>query len=469
MNDERGFSLHHSSFSISPVRILHLLHQYLPEYVGGTELYTQTLAAALQPRHANAIFYRLSRTGTGLSHRQEADGLRIWSAWDGLVTPSSRFRATFRDPAIHHAFAQVLDTFQPDLVHVQHLMGLPASLLTLLRQRGIPYLITLHDYWWLCANAQLLTNYDETVCDGPHWWLNCGRCAIARAGRGDSRLLGAGLAPLLAYREKLLRPQLHHARALIAPTRFVQTIYTQLGLTPEQITVIPHGIELPVSSFEFRVSSFKAPDADEQSPVSSLSVSQSPSPQHSALSPQHSVLRFCYIGGIAPQKGVHVLIEAVNGLPEGVELLIGGDMEALPEYAAALRTQATHPGIRFLGRLSREQVWDTLRQSDLLVVPTLWYETASLIVQEAFAVGTPVVASRIGVMPERIRDGIDGRLFEVGNAAALRALLLSFIQHPHHLHQLRQGIQPVFTITEHVTQVEQLYQQVISPITSLII
>lgn len=441
------------------MRVLHLLHQYLPEYVGGTELYTQTLAAALQPRHINAIFYRISREGAGLSHRAEANGIRVWAAWDGLVTPSRRFRATFRAPALHRAFAQVLDEFQPDLVHVQHLMGLPASLLTLLRQRGIPYLVTLHDYWWLCANAQLLTNYDETVCKGPEWWLNCGRCALARAGRGDSRLLGAGLAPLLAYREKLLRPQLQHARALIAPTRFVQSIYSQLGLAPEQITVIPHGIELPVSSEQLPVHNpqstiHHAPFTDNQSLVSSLqslSLTISPSPP----------LRLCYIGGIAPQKGVHVLIEAVNDLSEGVELLIGGDMDALPEYAAALRSQATYPGIRFLGSLSREQVWQTLRQSDLLVVPTLWYETASLIVQEAFAVGTPVVASRIGVMPERIQDGVDGRLFEVGDAAALRTLLLSFIHHPNHLHQLRQGIQPVFTIEQHVAQVEQLYDEVI--------
>ena len=266
------------------MRILHLLHQYLPEYIGGTELYTQTLAAALQPRHRNAIFYRISREGTGVSHREEANGLRVWAAWAGLVTPSSRFRATFRDPALHHAFAQVVDEFAPDLVHVQHLMGLPASLLTLLRQRRIPYLVTLHDYWWLCANAQLLTNYDETVCDGPNWWLNCGRCALARAGRGDSRLLGAGLAPLLAYREKLLRPQLHHARALIAPTRFVQTIYSQLGLAPEQITVIPHGIELPGGSGQLAVSSGQLAVTSDQSSVSS---EQSPV-HHSPFTIHHS-------------------------------------------------------------------------------------------------------------------------------------------------------------------------------------
>ena len=449
------------------MRILHLLHQYLPEYVGGTELYTQTLAAALQPRHRNAIFYRISREGTGLSQRQEADGLVVWSAWDGLVTPGSRFQATFRDPGIHRAFAQVLAEFQSDLVHVQHLMGLPASLLSLLRQRGIPYLITLHDYWWLCANAQLLTNYDETVCSGPHFWLNCGRCALARAGHGDSPLLGAGLAPLLAYRETVLRPHLHHAHALIAPTRFVRSIYTQLGLPPERITVIPHGIELPVSSEQLAVSSEQLAVSSEQlpvtsyqSPVSSLLVS--PSPSLSALSPQSSALRLCYIGGIAPPKGVHVLIEAVNGLPTGVELLIGGDMEVLPEYAAALRLQATHPGIRFLGRLNREQVWAVLRQSDALVVPTLWYETASLIVQEAFAVGTPVIASRIGVMPERVRDGVDGHLFTPGDAAALRSLLLSLSQNPTQLTPLRQAIQPVFTLEQHFAQVEQVYQLAVS-------
>ena len=441
MKGEMPFIIHPSSFIIPLVRILHLLHQYLPEYVGGTELYTQTLAAALQPRHTNAIFYRLSREGTGLTQREEAPGVQVWAAWDGLVTPSSRFRATFGAPAIQRAFAQVLADFQPDLVHVQHLMGLPASLLTLLRQRHIPYLVTLHDYWWLCANAQLLTNYDETVCAGPNWWLNCGRCAVARAGRGDSRLLGAGLAPLLAYREKLLRPHLHHARALIAPTRFVQSIYSQLGLASQQITVIPHGIEQPeAASRELLAASQNPPTASGQPPAT---------------------LHLCYIGGIAPQKGVHVLIEAMNGLPDGVELLIGGDMEALPEYAAALRQQATHPGIRFLGRLNREQVWAVLRQSDALIVPTLWYETASLIVQEAFAVGTPVIASRLGVMPERVRDGVDGILFTPGDAAALRTLLLSFSQHPNHLHQLRQGIRPVFTITEHVAQVEQLYQTLV--------
>ena len=92
--------------------------------------------------------------------------------------------ATFGDATIERLFERALDDFRPDLVHVQHLMGFPVQLLHLLRQRRIPYVVTLHDYWWICANAQLLTNYGQQICDGPRLWLNCGRCALARAGYG---------------------------------------------------------------------------------------------------------------------------------------------------------------------------------------------------------------------------------------------------------------------------------------------
>ena len=59
---------------------------------------------------------------------------------------------------------QALDAFKPDLVHVQHLLGLPASLIDEVVKLGIPFLVTLHDYWWVCANANLLTNYDGQAC-----------------------------------------------------------------------------------------------------------------------------------------------------------------------------------------------------------------------------------------------------------------------------------------------------------------
>ena len=78
------------------MRILHLVHQYLPEYVGGTELYTAWLADNLSQRgHQVTVFYRRSMEGTELTCRDDENGVRVWAVTTGRVTPVSRFWATF--------------------------------------------------------------------------------------------------------------------------------------------------------------------------------------------------------------------------------------------------------------------------------------------------------------------------------------------------------------------------------------
>ena len=165
------------------MRILNLVHQYLPDKVGGTERYTQGIAHALAQRgHQVGVFYRRSAAGAGVERREDT-GVTVWAAWSGAAGPTRRFLATFGDTPIERAFGRVLDESRPDLVHVQHMMGLPAALLDTLHRRRIPTVITLHDYWWVCANAQLVTNYDQSICAGPrHNWFNCSRCALARGG-----------------------------------------------------------------------------------------------------------------------------------------------------------------------------------------------------------------------------------------------------------------------------------------------
>lgn len=424
------------------MRILHLIHQYLPEKVGGTELYTHTLARhQIQEGHSVAIF---TPTRTPLPETQSPItdyglqitdyGLRIYHIPVGERSPTAVLRSNFHHPALSRAFAQVLEEEKPDVVHVQHLMGLPFGLAQQIRRAGIPLVITLHDYWYVCANAQLLTNYDETVCAGPNYWLNCAHCALARVGHGQAYPLIPFLAPLFGWRHGRTQAILRHAAALIAPTHFTANTYRQLAALSGNIHVIPHGLELPAAM--------------------------------PAKTP-HDGLHIAYIGGIAPQKGVHVLIEAVNQLADyrspitdyRSRLTIYGDPTAFPDYTARLQQQATHPGITFAGPLPHAQLWETLAGIDLIVVPTLWYETASLIVQEAFAVGVPVVASDIGVLPERIHAGVDGLLFPPGDAAALAGVLRRLQAQPVELAQLRAGIQPVFTIQEHVARVTAVYEQ----------
>ena len=414
------------------MRILHIVHQYVPEHIGGTELYTQTLAQhQIAAGHSVAVFYpSLSDEAPPKTPVIDEVGVRLYGIPIGQRSRTQVFRDTFSNQKLEAAFTAVLSTEEPDIIHIQHLMGLPLSLAHHINQAGIPYLVTLHDYWYLCANAQLLTNYNNTVCKGPNLWLNCAHCALARAGYNSIVPLIPAIAPLFGYRERRLRRILDGADLLVAPTQFTAAVYQQMGISAAKIRVVPHGINIP-----------------DKLPL---------------RTPSDSELHIAYIGGLSQQKGVHILIAAVNQLPAaGVKLSIIGDTTAFPDYVSQLKQQAQHSGISFNGRIPPTELWMTLARVDLVVVPSLWYETASLIVQEAFAAKVPVIASHIGALQERVEERVNGRFFPPGDSSALTQILLEFYHDKSQLEYLRAGIKPVYTIKEHLQDIESIYTQII--------
>jgi len=408
--------------------------------VGGTEQYTQSLARAQVKRgHRVAIFFPTAGSASGqvLSVVTEPDGPLLYALQLGQRSRNSVFASTFRQQAASRAFAETLSREAPELVHVQHLMGLPASLVTQIAEAGIPYLVTLHDYWFPCANGQLVTNYDQTLCAGPRMWVNCGRCALARAGR-DSRLLAPSaplLAPLMAYRSRLLRRVLAGAACIVAPSEFVSRQYRLLGMPADHMVVVPHGI--------------KTPEA----------LPRRGDKRSSASTP----LQIVYLGSVAWQKGVHVLVDAVNQLPVAeVQLSIFGDLNRFPDYVSELRSRAKHPGIHFGGLLEREAVWEKLAAADVVAIPSLWYENSPIVVHEARAAGVPIIASRLGALIEHVQDGHDGLLIAPGDVAAWRDAFARFSVEPALLARLRAGIQPARTVEEHLDDIEAIYHQIIA-------
>jgi len=408
------------------MRILHVVHQYPPEYIGGVELYTRTLAHAQAERgHQVTVFYRVQREGAGQTSRTE-DGVQVWASWAGIANPTRRLLDTWQSSFIARAFDRVLDETRPDLVHIQHLMGLPASVAHALTRREVPYLITLHDYWWVCANAQLITNYSGQVCGGPSLWLNCARCALARAGADWLWPASPGLVPVFAWRSNLLRRVLRQARWLIAPAPFVKEWYTQHGIPAQKVQVVPHGVDAPVVPIPHR--------------------------------PSGGPIRFVYIGGLTWQKGLHVLVEAFSEIKGNAELVIAGDESFDPAYVAGLQAKSS-PKVRFAGRLAREQVWETLAQADAVVIPSLWFETFSLLAHEAFAAGVPVIVSRHGALADAVRDSVDGLQISPGDVMAWRSALQQLVDEPQRLEQLRASVHPPMTLNEHVNRIEAVYNQ----------
>jgi glycosyltransferase involved in cell wall biosynthesis len=409
------------------MRILHLVHQYPPDYIGGTELYTQMLATA-QAADGHTVTVFCPAVTTPPSTDQ---GVLVQRVPLGARSAMTTFLSTFTLPAVNRAWQDTLARTRPQVVHVQHLMGLPAAAIEVLLRRQIPYVVTLHDYYYGCANAMLFTNYDQTLCGGPRLWLNCGRCALARAGHDRLAVLAPGVAPLLGYRQARLRRVLTRARVLIAPTDFVRELYCRwFHLPPNRIRVIPHGIELP------------AP------------------PVVTRREAQHG-LHIAYIGGVAPHKGVHLLVEAVQQLPEAARLTVYGDLEAQPAYVAALRRQIVSPRIELAGHVPHAELYAVLGRVDVVVAPALSYETSSLIVQEASAARVPVIASDIGALRETtLRCG--GLVVPAGQVEALRAVLRQLIDDPATLDRLRAQLRPPRSTAAHVADIEAVYGEVLA-------
>lgn len=419
------------------MRILHVVHQYVPDHVAGTELYTQSVARhQLETGHEVAVFTPVNRKGRFAPEPVVEDGVRVYRVPAGERGATAVFLSTFRHPALAAAFAAVLTRERPDIVHLQHLMGLPAAVGSQLQQAKIPYVISLHDYWYGCANGQLLTNDTEEVCAGPDpHFHNCGRCAVARAGLTSAAGIFAPFAaPLLRRRDRLLRPIVAGATKIMAPNDFVRRIYGEMGFPIDRLVINPLGLDSP-PNLAARVHSRR-------------------------IDRTTGGLRLGYVGSISRQKGVHVLVAAVNGLPdEDVTLDIYGDPGVFPAYSHDLRALARHPGIRFNGVIARDHLWNALADLDVLVMPSLWYEASPATIREAFAAALPIVASDLGAPGSMISDGTDGLLFPPGDVEALRKLLRGLMDRPEQVAELRAGINPVRTVGDHLDQIEQVYRE----------
>jgi len=361
-----------------------------------------------------------------------SQGLKIRRVCSNLTGASSlaAFFSSFSNRFIEGSFDQLLEDMRPDIVHFQHLKDLSVNLVVLAHRRGLPTVLTLHDYWLFCGNAQLITPR-QRVCSGPFFWLNCAYCAAARVKASFWVVAAPAIAGLFAYRAYLVGRAVRDMDLFVAPTAFVKEVFVKRGLPEGKVRQIDHGIEL-----ESRGGTKRLDDK----------------------------LHFAYIGGLAWQKGVHVLIEAFNKLgPERAVLSVYGDEEVFPSYVEDLHLMARNPTIRFLGRLGREQLGQVLAETDVLVVPSLWYETSSLVVQEAFAAKVPVIASNLGALAQRVRNGVDGLLVAPGDPGALREAMERVTENPSLLEGWRDKILPIKGLKEHVDEILALYEELLFP------
>ena len=431
------------------MRIVLPVHHFPPRYSAGAELYTFRLARWLiQHGHEAEVVCveHIDAHGANPIHARADvyEGVPVWRLDLDLHSAPSAW--TFCNPAIREWFAGYLDERQPDLVHLQSGYLITPSVLDAAHERGIPTVVTLHDFWFLCPRITLLHG-DGSLCAGPPespaacaW---CERLTSRRYRLADTATVGQfgriaqqiGLGTgeqFIAKRRAYLRAVLGQVDAVIAPSHFLAQQFHGM-VAHDRLHVLRYGL-----------------DRTEQI--------------ISAVNPTEADLRLAYIGQIAPHKGVHTLIDAVRRLPSGGrpwQLTIWGDLQQHPDYTERLRHSiGADPRIHLAGRFENSRVSEVLGACHATVVPSLWYENSPLAIMEAHAAGRPVLTSALGGMAELVRDEVDGLHFEPGNADDLARQIERLRNDPALLGRLACGTIPPATISAEMTVMLEIYESI---------
>jgi glycosyltransferase involved in cell wall biosynthesis len=285
--------------------------------------------------------------------------------------------------------ASMLQGIRVDVAHAHNVYyRLTTSVLDLLRQRDVPVVMTLHDYKLLCPTYKFLSH--GRICEDCKGHLF--HMAIKNKCHKES-FIASTIYAFESYLNQFFKKYQKSVKFFISPSLFLKNKFLQFGWPEERMIYVPNFIN--PSEFEPLYSPGKY---------------------------------FLYIGRISSEKGPTTLIQAFMKLSmKKAKLTVVGEAPLM----SRLKFMAeNYPLIQFLGYLSGNLVNEITRNARAVIVPSICYENAPLSILESFACGKPVIASRIGGIPEMIDDGVNGFLFEPGNEDDLREKLELILSMP---------------------------------------
>jgi len=193
-------------------------------------------------------------------------------------------------------------------------------------------------------------------------------------------------------------------------------------------------------------------------------VSSPNRPPARGLVEDRDLLRVGFFGQVSALKGINVLIEAAQMLEEmdarNIVFEIHGDYSGQPpEFQAEFLARLSKAGhnVKFYGPYDQKRVDQLMQAVDVVLIPSIWWENSPVVTQEALRNRRPIVCSDIGGMAEKVRDGLDGFHFPVGNSVALASLLLKLVKTPGKLTALAETMQMPPSVEETTARYTQLY------------
>jgi glycosyltransferase involved in cell wall biosynthesis len=288
--------------------------------------------------------------------------------------------------------SKLLDKYQVDIVHLHNIHHqISPSILHVLKKRKIPIIMTLHDYKMVCASYNMLI--EERPCEicvrGRHYKAIMHRCLK------DSYLKSA-LATLEMYLHHKILDIYNNVDIFISPSVFLRNKLIEMGFKKEIVYLMNF---IDIQRFEEFVKEEL---------------------EHRRAEEGNS---FVYFGRLTQGKGLKTLLEAANLLRQKskdkkIKVKIIGDGPVKEELQKFAR-ETSIDNVKFLGYLSGKELYQEVKNSIAVLLASEWYENNPMCIIEAFALGKPVIGSRIAGIPEMVKDYETGLTFEPKSASDL--------------------------------------------------
>ncbi len=428
------------------MKILKVIHGYPMLYNAGSEVYSQTICHGLAKKgHEVRVFTREENAfrpdgDIRISHDEDMPEITLH------LVNNPRHRDRYRLAIIDQKFAELLDDYSPDIVHIGHLNHLSTSLVFEAKQRNIPVVYTLHDYWLMCPRGQFMQMHSAdnnlwAACDGQEN-KKCATQCYARYFSGDKEELDQDIAYWENWVERRMRhikEVVEHVDLFISPAKYLKNRYEKnFGLPKDKSIYLDYGFDR--SRMLGRVRTEGEP------------------------------FTFGYIGTHIPAKGIHQLIEAFGQIKGDAILRIWGrdrgqDSRALRAIAATLPIEK-QKSIQWMPEYKNQHIAvDVFSKTDAIVTPSIWVENSPLVIHEAQQSKVPVITANDGGMGEYVIDGVNGLTYKHRDVDALAKKMQVFVDNPLYAKQLGEkgyafsddGEIPC--IDQHIVHLEACYKE----------
>jgi glycosyltransferase involved in cell wall biosynthesis len=439
------------------MKIVQVCGWYFPDSLGGTETYVSALSSCLRAA-GHEVLIAAPDPGAARDRTYQHDGFPVFRF--PIPAAPTRDEAQHLTPArgAERLHAWLRDT-RADVVHFHTFVtGVGPHEIRAARATGARIVATTHSgsLGFLCQRGTML-RFGRTLCDGAVSPAKCAACELQHRGIPRPVADGVGLVPpgigrvlaripgkpgtTLGMSSLIERNQALQADMLAQVDRFV--VLTEWA---RNVALANDGVGAPIVLNRLGIRATAA------------TVER----WRTMRRPRNSHLTIAYLGRLDRIKGVHDLARAVRELGNDVPVRVEfrGPVSNLRELEISNELKAIvgpDAWVQFLPPVAPEHVFEYLRGIDALCCPSVTLEGGPTVALEAMAVGTPVVATRLGALAEIIQDGVNGRLVPPGDWRALAGAFREIVNDRGTLDRWRAALPAIRTMDDVAADYLRMY------------